>query len=177
MLIGGLVGGFILFMWQFLSWSMLNIHRPQNQYTEAQNQILSCLKDANLAEGSYMLPNVPDGTSSEEHQKAMDAYLGKPWAQVSYHNAMSMDMGMNMFRGFIVNFLSVFLLCYLLVGQHDLDFMKVLLASLAVGMIAYMTQPYLTSIWFKTNSIPDLIDTVVQGGLAGIFLGWFLNRN
>lgn len=58
-LIGGLIGGLILFIWQFLSWSMLNIHGSQMSHTPYQDQILKTLDDLSVPEGTYFLPNVP----------------------------------------------------------------------------------------------------------------------
>jgi len=45
-----------------------------------------------------------------------------------------------------------------------------------VGLIGYLTIPYLNSIWFETNSIGHLIDAFVSWGLVGIWLGWWLPR-
>lgn len=53
----------------------------------------------------------------------------------------------------------------------DLDFKTAILSSLAVGIIGYLTIPYLNSIWFEGNSIPQLIDTVFQWGICGTWLG------
>ncbi len=176
MIIGGLVGGLILFLWQFLSWSGLNIHRSQTQYTPVQNEVLECLQANNLPEGSFFLPNVPENTSSEDHQKAMESFIGNPWATITYHHSMEANMAMNMFRGYIVDFLSVFLLCFILLGNPALDFKKVMITTVGVGLISYMTMPYLESIWFQGNSIPDLIDALVQWSVAGLFLAWYLPR-
>lgn len=176
MIIGALVGGFILFMWQFLSWTALNIHRSQMDYTPVQNEVLSCLKANNLPEGSYFLPNVPADMPSAEHQAAMENFMGKPWATITYHHAMENNMGMNMFRGFVIDFLSVLLLCYILLGNPSLDFKKVMITCLGVGLISYMTIPYLNSIWFQSNSIPDLIDAIVQWSVTGLFLAWYLPK-
>ena len=43
------------------------------------------------------------------------------------------------------------------------------MASLVVGLISYFTSQYTYSIWFQTNTIPDLIDTIVSLGI-----GWRL---
>jgi len=48
--------------------------------------------------------------------------------------------------------------------------------SLMIGLIGYMVFPYLNSVWFDFDTIPDLIDAIVPFGLTGAFLGWFLNR-
>jgi len=52
-LIGSMVGGLILFFWQFLSWGLLNIHGSQMAYTPLESQVLECLKSSNLPEGEY----------------------------------------------------------------------------------------------------------------------------
>jgi len=173
-IIGGLIGGLILFIWQFLSWGPLNVHRSQMDYTPQQDQILKALADLDLKEGEYFLPNVPDGATAEQNADLQTRMVNKPYATIFYGKSATHSMGMNLFRGFIINFLSVFLLCYLLLANPNLDFKIVLISSLIVGLISYMTIPYLESIWFKTNSLPDLMDAVVQWGLAGLFLGWFL---
>jgi len=174
-LIGALIGGLILFFWQFASWSALNIHGSQNSYTANQSQILEYLS-GNLPQGEYFLPTVAPGASPEEMAKLQEDVMGKPWARVQMYESFEMNMGMNMLRGFIVNFVSVFLLCWILMKIPQRDFMTVFLSSLAVGVIGYMTLPYLESIWFQGDTIPELIDTFVQWGICGAFLGWWLNR-
>jgi len=176
MLIAALVGGLILFVWQSLSWTMLNLHKSQTAYTSAQNEILDCIKSSNLPEGDYFLPGMPPGTSQEDYQAGMQDMIGKPWVQIFYHKEMKMNMGMNMFRGFVINFLSILLLCYVLLGDNGMTFKKVMAATLAIGAIGYMTNPYLNSIWFETNTLPDLLDAVVQWSLAGLFLAWYLPK-
>ena len=174
-LIATLVGGFILFVWQFLSWSLLNVHGSEMAYTANQDKILENLAQ-NLEEGSYFMPGVPPGTSGEAAQAAMEASVGKPWATISYHKSMEMNMGMNMFRGFVVDLVAVFLLVWLFSKFTSVDIRTAVLASLAVGGIGYLTGPYLGSIWFESNSLGHLIDTVVQWGLVGAWLGWWLPR-
>ncbi len=174
-LIASLVGGIILFVWQFLSWSMLNIHGSEMAYTANQDKILENLMQ-NLEEGSYFLPNLPPGSSSAEEQAYMQNSAGKPWAIVSYHKAMNMSMGMNMFRAFAVDLVAAFLLTWLLLKFANLDLKTALLSSLAVGGISYLTIPYLNSIWFESNSIGYLIDAAAQWGLVGVWLGWWLPR-
>ncbi|MFX5756497.1 hypothetical protein ABTE27_21360, partial [Acinetobacter baumannii] len=62
-IVGALVGGIILFMWQFASWTALKLHLPAQGYTAKQDTILQALS-ANLEkEGGYLLPTAPAGTS------------------------------------------------------------------------------------------------------------------
>lgn len=174
-LIATLVGGIILFVWQFLSWSMLNVHGKEFQYTANQDKILAALTE-NMTAGDYYLPNLPPGSSKEAQEKYMTEAIGKPWALISYHPSMSMNMGMNMTRGLAADLLAVFLLVWLFGKFAQLDFRTVLLSSLALGFIGYLTSAYLNAIWFERQSIPYLIDSVVQWGLIGVWLGWWMTR-
>ena len=175
-IIASVVGGLILFLWQFASWAALNIHGSGMQYTPKQDKILEALAAEGLEEGSYFLPNVPPSASAEEHSAYQKANLGKPWAQISYHKSLNDNMTMNMIRGLIIDILAAFLLVWILMSNKDNNFKHSIMVSLAVGLIGYLTISYLNSIWFESNSIPHLIDTVVSWGLVGCWLGWYLTR-
>lgn len=175
-LIATLVGGLILFVWQFLSWSMLNIHADEYKYTPNQDTILQTLTRNLEGTGTYMLPGLPPGSSKEDEERLMESGKGKPWASIQYHQTFGGNMGVYMARAFSADLLAVFLLVWLLLRFANLDFTTTMLASLAAGGIGYLTTSYLNSIWFETNSLGHLIDTVAQWGLAGIWLGWWLNR-
>ena len=175
-LIGALLGGLILFFWQFASYGPGNIHGSQMQHLPQQDAILQALADNNVPEGEYFMPRLPLDADQAAADEYMNSNIGKPWAQVMYHHSMENTFGSNLARGFIIDFLSVFFLAWILMQMRDFDFKKAVLTSVAVGLIGYMTISYLDSIWFKSNSIPDLIDTIVQWGLCGAWLGWWLNR-
>ncbi len=175
-IIASVVGGIILFMWQFLSWTILDLHRPMQMYTPKQEEILKYLNE-NLDEGNYFLPTVPEGTSMEENEKAMSTAAGKPWADIRFHKAMGMqaDMTMNMVRGLLVDIVAVFLLCWFLLKNNS-DFKTTLISCVVFGLIAYLTTDYTFQIWYETNSIPNLIDAIASWALCGVWLGWWNAR-
>jgi len=175
MLIGALVGAIIIFIWQFLSWGALNLHGGQMQYTAKQDTIMSLLGQT-LEEGSYYLPTVAKGTSQEETKKFMEEAVGKPWATIQYHDSYDANMAVNMIRGFVTDFVAVFLLCWLLMNFTAIDFRKSLLASLAVGFIGWLTINYINSIWFEGDTWMDLLDVIINWGLVGAWLGWWLKK-
>jgi len=175
-LVASLVGGVILFIWQFMSWSILGVHGSEMAYTDKQEEILDVLASSGLEEGDYFLPNAAPGTSSEEYQAYFEEQAGKPWATISYRKEMNSSSYLNMFRGFVVNTLAVFLLVWLLVKIPELNMSTAITSSVMVGLIGYLTINYINSVWFETNSIPYLIDAVAQWGLCGVWLGWFLGR-
>ncbi|MEY3422433.1 MAG: hypothetical protein RIR48_2747 [Bacteroidota bacterium] len=176
MIIGVVVGGFLVFLWQFLSWAMLNLHGSEQKYTADQDAILQMLSEKLPEEGTYFLPTSPSGTPSEEAQKTMEASSGKPWAQISYHKAMNTNMGMNMLRGFLTDIVAVFLLVWLLGKIPECTMGTSIMASVAVGVIGYLTTEYANSIWFEANSMPDLIDALVSWTICGTWLGYWMNR-
>lgn len=175
MIIGAFIGSILLFFLQFLSWSVINIHSSEMQYTENQEEILEVLSE-NLSEGQYFLPTVPAGTSYADAQTIMKQYEGKPWAMIQYRDSFDTDMTLNLIRGWLVDLLAVFLLVWLLLRFSDLNFGKTVLASWAVGFIGYLSVTYTNSIWFETSTIPALIDVVLQWGIVGAWLGWWLIR-
>lgn len=176
-IIGSLVGGFILFFWQFLSWTMLDLHRPAQDYTPAQDSIMAVLNTQLAKEGGYILPNAPKGTSFEEMEKLSAKSIGKPWASIQYHNAMEYNMGLNMARGLAVNILLAWMVCWI-VGKFPVnDFRTTLFTSLIIGVIVYLNGAYTNHIWYHLFDIrANLIDAVAMWGLTGIWLGWWLNR-
>jgi len=174
-LVGTLVGGLILFFWQFFSFGVINLHESEMTYTPKQDQILEALNAFDLEEGTYMLPNVAAEDKSKQ-QELMQPYVGKPWVQLSYHKSLEGSMTMNLIRGFVIDLLSAFLLVWLLMKFEHRDFMTCVTASVVVGLIGYLTIPYLNTIWFKTSSLGYLVDAFVVWGLVGAWLGWWLNR-
>jgi hypothetical protein len=175
LLIGAVVGGILLFFWQFLSNSILDLHRPMVDHTPKQEEILKYLSE-NMEEGNYFLPTLPKGASWEENEKMMEESMGKPWAQVYYHKAMNMDMTANMLRGLAVDFLAVLALAWVLMKISNNNLTTTLLSCLAIGIASYLTTSYANGIWYETVTMPDLIDAIVGWGVVGVWLGWWLNR-
>ena len=174
-ILGTLAAGTILFFWQFISYQGAKLHSSQMAYTPLESELLDCFKSHNLPEGEYIIPNQPPGMSMEEFQEVFNReHLNKPWAKIQYHNRFENTMAMNMLRGLLIDLLSGLLLCLVLLGDPTLTFKKVMTTSLVIGMIAYLTIPYLNAIWFKSNSLPGLIDAVVPWALIGLVLGLIL---
>ena len=174
-LVGALVGGIILFLWQFLSWSIFNLHNGNNSFTPKQDEVLKFLGD-NLEEGAYYLPTLPEGSPQDENQKLMESQIGKPWAQVYYHKSLKINMLFNMSRGLAVDFVAILLLIWLVMKMGNASFNTIFLTSIIIGFVGYLSTTYTFSIWYETKTLPDLIDALVGFGLVGLWLGWWLRR-
>ena len=177
-LIGALVGGIIIFIWQFLSWSLINFHESAQQYTPKQDAIMNVLKSEGLEEGGYILPMLPKTATTEEWQQFMTNAEEKPWASIQYHNAMKNDMMMNIIRGLVVNIITVWLLCWVLVRLKNTNFANILTASLFTGLIVFLNVPYTNYIWYESFDLyAHLADALISWGACGLWLAWWLSRN
>jgi hypothetical protein len=176
-LIGSIVGGIILFVWQFLSFALINFHKPAQNYTEKQDAIMSYLNSQNLKDGGYVLPALPEGATMEEHEKAMDAAVGKPWASVQYHSKMENDMVISMIRGLAVDIVIVLLFCWLARRLAGARSRTIFTAALVTGLIVFFNAPYTNFIWYKTFDIwAHFLDALVSWGFVGLWLGWWLTK-
>jgi hypothetical protein len=175
--IGAIVGGIVIFIWQTLSWTILDLHRPANQYTPKQEEIMSFLNKQFNADASYFLPTYPPDASNDVMEQHMKEAEGKPWAVIAYHTNLKMNMGMNIFRGIIVDIIMVGLFCWILSRFANPTFSKVFIASLLAGVIAFLNFPYTVHIWFETFDLgASLMDALIGWGLAGLWLGWWYSR-
>jgi hypothetical protein len=181
-IIGAIVGALLIFIWQFLSFGAINFHQPAQQYTEKQDAILSFLSSQGLKDGGYYMPGVPEGSSSEVHEKAMEEAGGKPWAIIQYHNKQADNVGqrmiMNMVRGFLTNIIIMFLFISILKRMNRPTFGQILSSAVMVGLIVFLNAPYTNYIWYQTfDTWAHLLDAVVAWGLAGAWLGWWMKTS
>lgn len=179
-IIGALVGGLLIFIWQTVSWTVLNLHQPAQQYTAKQDTILNFLSGTLPAEGGYLVPTVPPNTSFDEANKMGEKMVGKPWAFVEYHKSFDMSMNamyMNMLKGYLSTVLMVAFVCWILIRWGQKTFGSIFLACLLVGLVVFINQPFTTYIWYKIFDIKaHLIDSLMSWGLCGVWLGWWLRR-
>jgi len=178
-LIGSLVGAILVFLWQFLSWTILPIHSGEAKYTPAQNELLTTISNSIKEDGTYMLPTYPPGATMEEQQKAMSEMPGKPWATIIYRSSYNGDMVMPLVRGFLIDLVLVFILIYVLTRGGIPTSMRVFAGSVAVGLFTFLAGPYTMHNWFQTTTAAytgHFIDAFVAWGLCGLWLGWWLNR-
>jgi hypothetical protein len=168
-LLFSLIGAIIIFVWQFLSYAMPNIHKSAMQYTPAQEKMLQALKDSGITEGMYLLGQPDPSLSSEQQAAAMKDYDSKPWAVVNYHEKNSMSMAMPMIRGFLVCFVIAFLLFFIFLQQKNPTLQNRILVALSVGLIAFFFEPYTNFIWFKA---PDIFAHFADAIIPWLILGF-----
>ncbi len=175
--IGSLVGGIIIFICQFLSWTILDFHRAAQQYTPKQDSILAYLNTQFDSSGGYFMPTLPKGASMDDYDAASKNYTGKPWAQVFYHKNLDTNMGLNMAKNFATNFIMVLFFCWIISGYSANTLGKTFIAALLIGLIIFLHASFTEHIWYETFDLQaHLADYLISWGLTGIWLGWWLNR-
>lgn len=178
-LIGSVVGALLLFLWQFLSWTVLQFHEAEARYTPAQDSILSYLGTQFKETGTFMLPTVPPGSPMSEGEELGKKMDGKPWATITYRTSYDNNMTRPMIRGFLVDLFLVFCLIYIITRNGTPTGMRIFAASFALGLLTFLIGPYTAHNWFQTPLADlhgPLIDAIVAWSLVGIWLGWWLNR-
>lgn len=178
-IIGSFVGAVLIFVWQFLSWTVFQLHEAEAKYTPAQDTVLNYLSSSFKETGTYMLPTVPPGSSQEAADELGKKMDGKAWATVTYRSSYAYSMTRPMIRGFLVDIVLAFCLIYLLTRGGTPVAVNVFAGSVAMGLVTFLWGPYTAHNWFQTPT-PELtghlIDSLVAWGLTGVWLGWWLNR-
>ncbi|MEY2792250.1 MAG: hypothetical protein RJA76_242 [Bacteroidota bacterium] len=176
-LLGAIVGGFIIFAWQAVSQMVFNLHEPGQRYVASQDTILKFLSE-NLKEGGgYMLPRPSNSANLEQVEQFTKQLQGKPWARITYYPSYDMNMGMSMARGYITNVLIVFLFLTLVNRFKHKRFSSIFISALFVGIISFSNTFYTLHLWYPSYEIrADLIDAVVSWGLCGIWLGLLMKE-
>jgi len=177
LLVGALVGGIVIFIWQTLSWAILNLHHASQEYTPKQDSIMAYLNSQFSEDGSYMMPIFPNGTSREEMEKQMEVRKNKPWAQIQYHKSLDTNMGANIGKGLVLDIIMVAFLCWILMRISTPSFGTIFIACLLTGVIVFMNSPLTIHIWYvKADIMAHFWDAIISWGLCGIWLGWWLSR-
>jgi len=177
LVIGALVGGLLVFLWQTLSWTALNLHGKEYQKAPGQDSIMTFLNSQFKESGQYMIPAVDESATAEERQKAMDAMQGKPWAVVSYHKEYNTNMITNIVRGLLVDIIAVLFVCWILTANPNRSFGGILICTVLIGIVGYLFIPYSEHIWFQTpGAITNFVDVLLSWGVCGIWLGWWLGK-
>lgn len=115
LLLAALVGGIILFMWGWLSWSVVPIHASTIKTIENEEAVVSTMHVNMTQEGVYAFPGMP----AADDQTAVDEWTQKykqgPVGMVIYNPEGSEPMmGSQMFAGFIISMISAYFAAWFL---------------------------------------------------------------
>ena len=166
-----LVGGLVLFVWQFLSYAAINLHGEAQAYTPKDREILAFLETIELEHGMYAL-----GAPSPEERNdpaLQEAYLarteGRSWGVLNYQPNWTNNMVPNLGRSLFMNLLTAFLLFWMMRNLSDGRLKKRLMLTVAAGWVGFMFFPYSHFIWYKNPDIwAHMIDATVPFAVLGL---------
>jgi hypothetical protein len=115
-LLGGLVGGVILFLWSFLAWVILPLHSSSLHGITNEDAVITALQQSLAGKAVYMFPHNP---GKDADQAAQDAWVEKmkrgPSGLIMY-NPYGTDpmMPRQMIIGVLLDFVAALLVSWLL---------------------------------------------------------------
>ncbi|MFN0156533.1 MAG: hypothetical protein ACKVRP_00510 [Bacteroidota bacterium] len=180
-LIASIVAAIIVFVYQAMSWMVLPIHENTMKYTAQQDAILSTLSENLPEDGVYAIPNVPPGSTQEEHEKFNESMVGKPWALVHYHQTYSDAMAAQMAYGFIINFVAALVLAYVMWSTREKlnGFGGRMALVLAFVAFTLLQSSLLMANWWNTPwhfLSGEITDHILGWLLGGVWLAWFIGK-
>jgi hypothetical protein len=177
LLLGAIIGGLILFVWQTLSNTALNLHSSALQYTAKQDSILDYLS-SQLPSGRYILPTVAPGATMDDMTKLEEKAMDKPWAIISLQNAYHPDMVMSMVRTLLVDVMVVGMLCWVLLQIPNRNKTNIFIITILTGLLVFLNGLYTQYIWYQEPGINGhLIDALASWGLCGFWLSSWLSKS
>jgi hypothetical protein len=183
-LVAGIFGGIVLFLWGFVAHMLLGLGNPGIHQPVHEDVVLSALHDGlGTQPGVYILPSLDPNQMSDP---AATAAYGKkaavsPYAWVVYEpqGTDMTRMGPQLVREWASDTLSALALACLM-GMAAFGFTKRLGIAVVATLFAWLSVmiPYWNWYRFPTAlAIAELVEQVIGWLLAGAVMAWWLGRD
>ncbi|MBI4585912.1 MAG: hypothetical protein HY717_18025 [Planctomycetes bacterium] len=187
-LLAAAVGGVILFVWGFLAWVVLPLHRPflKRYHGEEEDRLREAIRRATRSDGLYLLPCPPHPRPKDPaQQKAIEAvfrerYEAGPVALLvaRIRGGKPMDPAL-LLRGLIIEILNAALIAGLLAlaAPGIPHFSGRFVLVLGIGAAVWLGAHVLYWNWFHFPlgyTLSQLIDNAIGSALLGLWLAWIL---
>ena len=164
------LSGVALFFASFLSWMVLQLHKPDWVKLAQQDKFMEAVRGCDLSLGSYVFPGCssPEEMKSEEFQKKLDA---GPCGFMTV--TRKVNMGRNLGLTFAYFLVASFCLAYLttLAIQPGADFMKVFRFVSTAGFLTFFSAIVPHAVWFKCRIVGHLIESIAFAAIIGAIFG------
>jgi hypothetical protein len=175
MLLAGVLGGVILFVWGFLAWVILPVHKTAIHEIPKQDTLIAALQSALSQKGVYAFPSMPQNepSAADEHQWE-ERYRKGPIGMIVYDPAGSAPMmPVQMAIGIVINIISAFFVAWFLARSTALNahYIKRVAYCGMYGIFLVAASTLVMWNWFNEPGdwVTSLIvDYVVGWVLAGI---------
>lgn len=188
--LGGIIAGFVMFMWSSVAHLALPIGYMGLSGTPGEDAVLTALKSSGAAPGLYIMPGNDFlqslSKSSAEQQAAMKAMEDKQkasgWAMIIYHPEGGVDIGLKTLG---LQFFSQVVACWIFafalwaaMPRIQSFGMRVWLVGI-MGLLPFVVAHFPDWNWYGFPSAymaGKALDYCVGAVLAGVFLAWWLGR-
>ena len=179
--IGAVVAAIIVFAYQAMSWMVLPVHTNTLKYSAQQDVILAAIAQNLTEDGVYAIPNVPPGSTQEQHTEFSNNMIGKPWALVYFHKSFGMNMAKDMLMGFVLNLIAAFTIAYVMWTAREklAGFGSKFALAIAFAGFTILQSSLMMANWWQTPAhylSGEIIDHLVGWGLGGAWLAWWFGR-
>jgi len=183
-LIAGLIGGIVMFIWGSVVHTLLPIGEMGLHVPTDQPTALSALAQTTKAgEGIYMYPSINPGQMSDKAAMAafVEANKDSPFAFVVYQpggNPVFANMAPNLVKQLVTDILAALVAAWIL-AMLVTGFQKRVVVAGALGLFAWLaiSVPYWNWYMFPVSfTLGALIEQVVGWVLAGAAIAWWLGR-
>jgi hypothetical protein len=176
-LLSALLGMIVLFVWGFLSWTVIHIHGSSLQPLPNGDALANQLSENLPASGVYYYPQEPAPDASDaEKNDLLEKHMEGPIFSVFY-NEQGADM-MNpliFIKGLVISFLIAFLIAFIMKQVVDLlgVYIQRLLFVMGIAVLAvlgtFITQ-WNWMYWPTLYSLMMSFDLIIGWTLAGLVI-------
>ena len=175
LMLGGLLGGLVLFVWGAISYMALPWHRMALEKFTDEAVVAQTLTANASVSGMYILPNPhkhEPGLTDAQRQAAEDDGMKRmmqgPFMFASVSLGGTHDMGQALLLNVLSDILAAALVAWLLLQTANLSYWCrvgfVVVVALTTGVVAHV--PYW--IWWRFSTSFTLVE------FADLLIGWFL---
>ncbi len=178
-IIAGIAGGIVLFMWGAFSHTVLPLGEVGMKIIPNESPVLAAMK-SNISEpGMYFFPGLAGGSSANEaDQAAWDAkYKSGPHGILIYHPSGSEPMPPSMLITELVSNVLACLAAALVISWLICSFWGRVAGAGLIGLISWLSVdvPYWNWYGFPTTYIAaQAVDQIVGWLLAGLVIAWIV---
>lgn len=182
-LIAGLIGGVVMFLWGAVSHTLLPIGEAGHRTATHQQVVLDALAQSASGEGVYMYPGLaPEQMSDDAAMQAFaEASRGKPYAFVVYQpggNPVNQSMTPNLVTQWITDTLAALVVAWIL-ALGAWSFGRRVLVAGGLGLFSALTISVPQWNWYRFPldfTLGTLVVQLIGWTLAGAAIAWWLGR-
>lgn len=178
LLIGGFLGGILVFAWGSVSWMALGWHDTTLKRFSNEDVVAVTLQTYAPEPGIYVYPNAGGGTTPEEKQARMDDAQKKMAEGPIVFAAVqgpSQGMGRQMAQGIASTILAALLVTWLVLQAGLSSFGRRYALVLVFAVAACLVGIAPNWIWwgFATDyTLVGIADVLIGWGLGGLVIAW-----